>query len=272
MLQIILLLLLDVLSTDSEWNVQIPYSICGVRGSNVSIPCNFTYPNNQQLQVTQMLWCSKKQHEKCDTDGPYVYNSAYIHNQSNYKYIGNNISNCCLMISDINSINSGEYLFRFKTNLESGLFTSNHGVDVTIKDLNVSMSRSRDNGSITVGESLNLTCTVSCPGHSPELQWFKDNEPTKNSGPILTLKSVNHKDSGNYSCALKNFKSSESEQISLYVEGTDSVSSDISGSTTYFWKESKNSGDAAEGRKNSTGQHSHTHSSNKSTENRGCAA
>lgn len=90
----------------------------------------------------------------------------------------------------------------------------------SLVDLNVSMSRSRDNGSITVGDSLNLTCTVSCPGHSTELQWFKDNEPTTNSGPILTFKSVNHKDSGNYSCALKFFKSSESKQISLYVEGT----------------------------------------------------
>lgn len=113
--------------------MQIPYTICGVRGSNVSIPCNFTYPKNQQLQVTKMLWCSTKQHMKCDTEGPYVYNSANkVHNPSNYMYIGDNISDCSLMISNINSTYSGVYLFRFITSVNGGYFTCQHGVNVTV--------------------------------------------------------------------------------------------------------------------------------------------
>lgn len=236
MLHMILLLLSDVLSTDSQWNVTNPVSICGVQGSNVCVPCNFTYPKDKQPQVTDVSWCLSKEKKQCDTEGPYVYNSSSKHSQMNFQYTGDNISDCSLLISNINSTSSGVYLFRFITSLAGGLYTSNHGTNVTVTDLNVSMSRSRDNGSIIVGDSLNLTCTpVSCPGYSLELQWFKDNKPTEDSGPILTFIRVTPKDSGNYSCALKNFESSESEQITLYVEGTDSGSSNTSWSTTQFW-------------------------------------
>ncbi|XP_065095952.1 uncharacterized protein [Paramisgurnus dabryanus] len=231
MLQVFLLLLPGVLCTD--WNVMLSLSICGVRGSNVTIPCNFTYPTNPHLQVTQVLWCAKKDHDKCDREGPYVYDSSNTNNRNNFQYTGNNISDCSLLISNINSTSSGVYLFRFITSLPDGRYSTKEGADVTVTDLKVSMMKFGDNENITVGDSLNLTCTVSCPGHLPELQWLKDHQTIPHTGPILTFKSVTPKDSGNYSCSLKNFKLSESEQIGLYVEG--SVFQETSWSTTYFW-------------------------------------
>nr|XP_055067967.1 myelin-associated glycoprotein-like [Misgurnus anguillicaudatus] len=233
MLQIILLLLPGVLCTE-VWNVTHPSSICGVRGSNVTIPCNFKYPTNPYLQVTEVSWCAKKESDKCGTEGPYVYNSSHTNIQNNFQYTGDNISDCSLLISNINSTSSGEYLFRFITNSPVGRFTKpGPGANVTVTDLKVSMTKLGDNENITVGDSLNLTCNVSCPGHLPELQWLKDHQTIPHTGPILTFRSVTPEDSGNYSCSLKNFKSSESEQIRLYVEG--SVFPETSWSTTLFW-------------------------------------
>lgn len=229
MLQIILLFLPGVLCTEG-WVVTLPSSTCGVRGSNVTIPCNFTHPTNNTLKVTEVSWCAKKDPGKCDTEGPYVYNSSLTNNHSNFQYTGDTISNCSFLISNINSTSSGVYLFRFITSWSNGRWTSNPGATVIVKDLTMSMVKLGDNENITVGDSLNLTCTVSCPGHLPELQWFKDHKTIPHTGPILTFTNVTPEDSGNYSCSLKNFKLSESEQIRLYVEGFV-----LPKPTTLFW-------------------------------------
>lgn len=85
-------------------------------------------------------------------------------------------------------------------------------------DLNVLMTRSRDNGSIIVGDSLSLTCTLDC-SNLDEVLWFKNDEPMKHSDPILSFSSVTTKDSGNYSCSLRNFKTTVSEEFTIYIEG-----------------------------------------------------
>ncbi|XP_055067967.2 myelin-associated glycoprotein, partial [Misgurnus anguillicaudatus] len=210
---------LGVLCTE-DWNVTHPLSICGVRGYNVTIPCKFRYPTNPSIQVTEVLWCSKRENEYCNRHGPYVYNSSHTNIQNNFEYTGDNISDCSLLISNIDSMSSGEYLFRFITSSPVGRYTKpGPGANVTVTDLKVSMAKLGDNENITVGDSLNLTCTVSCPGHLPDLQWLKDHTTIPHSGPILIFRSVTLKDSGNYSCSLKNFKLSESEQIRLNVKG-----------------------------------------------------
>lgn len=80
------------------------------------------------------------------------------------------------------------------------------------------MTRSRDNGSIIVGDSLSLTCTLDC-SNLDEVLWFKNDEPMKHSDPILSFSSVTTKDSGNYSCSLRNFKTTVSEEFTIYIEG-----------------------------------------------------
>ncbi|XP_052002488.1 B-cell receptor CD22-like [Xyrauchen texanus] len=213
MLQIILLLLPGVLS--NEWDVKYSDPICPVRGSNVSIPCTFTYPKGEI--VKQMLWCSMGTNSgKCE-DKPYVYDNNDPRNSENFQYTGDKTSNCSLLISNIN-LSSDVYKFRFITMSITGLWTGEPGVKIAVKDLKVSMTSSRENGTIKVGDSLNLTCRVNCPGKLTEVQWFKSGEPIHQSDAILTFSSVTSQDSGNYSCSLRNFKTTLSEEFRLYVE------------------------------------------------------
>uniref|UniRef100_A0A8C1MWQ9 Sc:d156 n=1 Tax=Cyprinus carpio TaxID=7962 RepID=A0A8C1MWQ9_CYPCA len=211
MLQILLLLLPGVVR--NMWTVSYPplSSICAARGSNVSINCSFTYPQDQKVQ--RELWCSVTSNNGYCVDEPYVYDSKNNNNQKNFQYIGDKTSNCSLLISNIDQTHSGEYKFRFITgNIK---WTGDPGVKILV---DVSMSRSRENGSTIVGDSLNLTCTLSCSGNLADVQWFKNGDPIQQSEPVLTFSRVTAKDSGKYSCSLRNFKTTVSEEISIHIE------------------------------------------------------
>uniref|UniRef100_A0A8C2G084 Sc:d156 n=1 Tax=Cyprinus carpio TaxID=7962 RepID=A0A8C2G084_CYPCA len=214
MLKILLLLLPGVLS--NEWSVSYPplSSICAARGSNVSITCSFTYPQDQQVQ--RELWCSVTSNNGYCVNEPYVYDSEANNNQKNFQYIGNKTSNCSLLISNIDQTHSGEYKFRFITSNNN--WTGDPGVKILVDDLRVSISRSRENGSTIVGDSLSLTCTLSCSGNLADVQWFKNGDPIQQSEPVLTFSRVTAKDSGNYSCSLRNFKTTVSKEITIYIE------------------------------------------------------
>uniref|UniRef100_A0A8C1DEN0 Sc:d156 n=1 Tax=Cyprinus carpio carpio TaxID=630221 RepID=A0A8C1DEN0_CYPCA len=214
MLQILLLLLPGVLS--NEWNVSYPplSLICAAKGSNVSINCSFTYPHDQQVQ--RGLWCSATSDNGYCVNEPYVYDSEANNNQKNFQYIGNKTSNCSLLISNIDQTHSGEYKFRFITSNNN--WTGNPGVKILVDDLRVSMSRSRENGSTIVGDSLSLTCTLSCSGNLADVQWFKNGDLIQQSEPVLTFSRVTAKDTGNYSCSLRNFKTTLSKEITIYIE------------------------------------------------------
>ncbi|XP_050987495.1 uncharacterized protein LOC127178576 [Labeo rohita] len=214
MLYIFLLLLLGVVS--DEWNVKYPPPICAARGSNVTIDCRFTYPHGHNVQ--RVLWCSMRSNHGMFQDKPYVYDSEANSNQNNFQHIGDKTSNCSLLISNINQTHSGEYKFRFITDDTKGRWTGDPGVKVSVHDLRVSMSRSSENGSTIVGDSLNLTCTLDCPGDLTEVQWFKNGDPIQQSEPVLTFRRVTAKDSGNYSCSLRNFKTTVSEEFTVYIE------------------------------------------------------
>ncbi|KAK2902727.1 hypothetical protein Q8A67_007440 [Cirrhinus molitorella] len=51
-----------------------------------------------------------------------------------------------------------------------------------------------------------------------EVQWYKNGDPIQQSEPVLTFSRVTAKDSGNYSCSLRNFKTTVSEEITIYIE------------------------------------------------------
>ncbi|XP_059423170.1 uncharacterized protein LOC132157941 [Carassius carassius] len=214
MLQIILLLLPGVVS--DKWSVGYPPPICAARGSNVTINCTFIYPH--EYTVTQVKWCSMRSNfDKCHNP-PSVYDSEANSNQRNFQYIGNKTSDCSLLISNINQAHSGVYKFRFITDKTDGHWTGDPGVDISVHDLSVSMWRSREHGSTIPGDSLSLTCTLNCSGSLAEVQWFKNGDPIQQSDPVLTFSRITAKDSGNYSCSLRNFKTTVSEEFTIYIE------------------------------------------------------
>ncbi|XP_073782623.1 uncharacterized protein [Danio rerio] len=147
----------------------------------------------------------KSNFDKCES-GRYVYDSE-AKNNSNFQYIGDKTSDCSLLINDIKLTDSGEYKFRFITNTSSGMWTGDPGVNITVHDLKVSKSSSIVNGTIT-GDSVNLTCSLDCPGGLSEVQWFRNGELMKQTNPILILNNITAEDSENYSCSLKKFTNS----------------------------------------------------------------
>ncbi|KAL7835810.1 hypothetical protein SRHO_G00281570 [Serrasalmus rhombeus] len=143
-------------------------------------------------------------------DRPYVYDSTYPAASGDFKYVGDKTSNCNLLISNVQFSHSGEYRFRW---------TGDPGVTLKVAVVQVSMIRLSGNGTLKEGDSVNLTCAVNCSLSSPQFVWFKNKERLPESGSVLHLPALTVRNSGNYSCALRNYENFTSEMISLDVEG-----------------------------------------------------
>ncbi|XP_036413781.1 uncharacterized protein LOC118798509 [Colossoma macropomum] len=215
LLVLTLFTLTGVLS-DREWGVNYSEPICAVRGSDVIISCTYFYPKSGH-QVERVLWCSMNSNkEKCH-DRPYVYDSSTA-DSGDFNYVGDKKSNCTLLISNVQFSHSGEYKYRFITNVEAGKWTGDPGVTLTVAVLQVSMIRLSGNGTLKEGDSVNLTCAVNCSLSSPQFVWFKNRERLPESGSVLHLPALTVRNSGNYSCTLKNYEDFTSGMISLDVE------------------------------------------------------
>ncbi|KAI5611870.1 B-cell receptor CD22-like, partial [Silurus asotus] len=196
-----------------KWGVNyITYPICAVRGFNVSIPCSYSYPTSNQ--VTQMLWCSMNSNTGVCVDPPYVYNSS-SNTTSDFKFAGNDKSDCTLLIPNVQFNYSGVYKFRFITDKDR--WTGDPGVTLQVTE--VSQIRLSGNGTLKPGDSLNLTCDVNCTQSSSQFVWSKNNEQLNTSGPVLHFPALTLNDSGNYTCTWKTNMTSGSKTISLQVEG-----------------------------------------------------
>ncbi|KAI5611864.1 hypothetical protein C0J50_0532, partial [Silurus asotus] len=201
----------DVLTQDSNWGVKYADNqICAVRGFSVSIPCSYYYPTSKPIQVKQKLWCSMNSNTDVCQDPPYVYNSA-SNTKSDFEFTGDDKSDCTLLIHNVQFNYSGEYKFKFITDVYKGMWTGNPGVT-----LQVTGGR---NGTFKPGDSLNLTCDVNCTQSSSQFVWSKNNELLPESGAVLHFPALTLRDSGNYTCTWKTNTTSESKTISLQVEG-----------------------------------------------------
>ncbi|KAF4076176.1 hypothetical protein AMELA_G00227300 [Ameiurus melas] len=219
-LSVILLTLSGVVTQDKSWGVKYPDPICALRGISVPIPCRYSYPK-QNYQVVQMRWCSmnsnKDDTKKC-TNPPYVYDSA-SNTKSDFKFVGDDKSDCTLLIHNVQFSYSGEYKFRFITNVTGLSWTGDPGAILQVADLKVSLIRLSGIGTLKQGDSLNLTCDVNCTQSSSQFVWSKNNERLNTSGPVLHFPAVTVRDSGSYTCTWKTNMTSGSETINLHVEG-----------------------------------------------------
>ncbi|XP_047664550.1 uncharacterized protein LOC113645106 isoform X2 [Tachysurus fulvidraco] len=217
MLQLVLILLVlsGVFTQDSKWGVKYPDKlICAVRGFSVSIKCSYSYP--QGHQVKQKLWCSMNTNtDRCE-DPPYVYDSS-SNTESDFKFTGDDKSDCTLLIHNVQFSYSGVYRFRFITDVTGGKLTGYPGATLQVTDLKVSLIRLSGNGTLKQGDSLNLTCDVSCTHTSSQFVWSKNNQSLYTSGPVLHFPALTLRDSGNYTCTWGTGETSGSETISLHV-------------------------------------------------------
>ncbi|KAI5611860.1 hypothetical protein C0J50_0528 [Silurus asotus] len=216
-LVLILLSLSDVLTQDTDWRVNYTDNqICAVRGFSVSIPCSYYYPTSNPIQVTEMLWCSMNLNTGRCTSPPYVYNSA-LNTKSDFEFTGDDKSDCTLLIQNVQFNYSGEYKFRFITDVDK--WTGDPGVTLQVTDLKVSLIGLSGNGTFKPGDSLNLTCDVNCTQSSSQFVWSKNNELLPESGAVLHFPALTLRDSGKYTCTWKTSTTSGSKTISLQVEG-----------------------------------------------------
>ncbi|XP_060756609.1 uncharacterized protein LOC132867655 [Neoarius graeffei] len=209
-----------VLTQDRGWGVKYPDNpICAVRGFSVSIPCSYYYPtSNPNIQVKKQLWCSMNLNTGRCLNPPYVYDSSSNTN-SDFEYAGDDKSNCTLLIHNLQFSYSGEYRFRFITANPGDRWTGDPGATLQVADLKVSLIRLSGNGTLKQGDSLNLTCDVTCTHSSSQFMWSKNNELLNTSGPVLHFPALTVRDSGNYTCTWKTNEASGSETINLHVEG-----------------------------------------------------
>ncbi|XP_060717909.1 uncharacterized protein LOC132840356 [Tachysurus vachellii] len=216
-LYLFLLTLFGVFTQNSDWGVNYPDKlICAVRGFSVSIKCSYYYP--QDHQVKQKLWCSMNSNTDVCENPPYVYNSS-LNTESDFKFTGDDKSDCTLLIHNVQFSYSGEYKFRFITDVDKGKWTGNPGATLQVTDLKVSLIRLSGNGTLKQGDSLNLMCDVNCTHTSSQFVWSKNNQRLNTSGPVLHFPALTVRDFGDYTCTLGTGETSGSKTISLHVEG-----------------------------------------------------
>ncbi|KAI5092478.1 hypothetical protein C0J45_18109 [Silurus meridionalis] len=252
-LALILLSLSDVLTQDSDWGVKYADNqICAVRGFNVSIPCSYYYPTSNPIQLllsniktvtdVESFLLSDKDLKvsliRLSGNGPFKYGDSLnlmcdvtcTQSSSQFVWSKNNEllpeSGPILHFPALTLRDSGNYTCTWKTNTTSGSKTISLQVEVTDvesfllsdKDLKVSLIRLSGNGTFKPGDSLNLTCDVTCTQSSSQFVWSKNNELLPESGAVLHFPALTLRDSGNYTCTWKTSTTSESKTISLQVE------------------------------------------------------
>ncbi|XP_046733329.1 uncharacterized protein LOC124403672 [Silurus meridionalis] len=148
---------------------------------------------------------------------PYVYNSS-SNTKSDFEFTGDDKSDCTLLIHNVQFSYSGVYKFRFITDVTGGRWTGDPGVTLQVTDLKVSLIRLSGNGTFKPGDSLNLTCDVTCTQSSSQFVWSKNNELLPESGAVLHFPALTLRDSGKYTCTWKTSTTSGSKTISLQVE------------------------------------------------------
>ncbi|XP_046895890.1 myelin-associated glycoprotein-like isoform X2 [Hypomesus transpacificus] len=215
-LWILVLLLLTGVWGDEGWEVKYPASFCGIKGSTVTIPCRYKYP--EKYHPVRVIWCIT--HTICQGTTPKFYDSNFTTNHPGFKYIGDKKNNCTLQIENINTTDSKTYRFRFETDPKNA-HTGQSGVHIEVREIDnnitLEVTASDDRAS---KEGVTLSCTSSSPCifNNPKITWYQNNTILQARGPTLTLSRVSLSDAGNYSCGIESSPFSRSDAYSLQVE------------------------------------------------------
>ncbi|XP_067831460.1 Schwann cell myelin protein-like [Heptranchias perlo] len=179
-----------VLSTDSNWTVQMPRVLTAQKGLCVTIPCNYSYPN--ALGPTQLVAVWYKDYERPSQTT--VYHTIRSNVDQDYKSRSQLVGNltemsCSLMINSIRSADNGTYHFRIELDKEN-YTDGNTYLDLKISDLeekpNISYSPQ-----IVSNKTTTLTCTFvdNCSGMGPNLTWINETILTNSATVTLTKRS-----------------------------------------------------------------------------------
>ncbi|XP_047659021.1 B-cell receptor CD22-like [Tachysurus fulvidraco] len=205
-LPLVFLLMVSRVVSQSKWNVTYtPSYICALKGSTVIMGCTSTYPTGYTVQrpfwTRQLL--TDKEPPDLSLDPKY---------RDRFHYLGNNLNDCRLRLSDVTEQDQGKYYFRFITNPVEK-YQGTDGVELTVTDLWVEVIP----GGVVEGDEVTLTCKTFCSlTETKILAWYKDGIIISSSNP-LHLPSVSQRDAGSYRCSVQG-QSYPSRAVTLDVQ------------------------------------------------------
>ncbi|KAI5092450.1 sialoadhesin-like [Silurus meridionalis] len=211
-------------SMESNWVVHFPVNpIHAPRGSSVTLPCTYDFPNESGSRTVQSeMWCRNQ--DLCLT-ATYVYHSANIFPDPAFRgrvqYLGSLGSrNCSLRISKLRVKDSGVYVFRFITNHPVRKLPRQKGLTLKVTDApgNTSVTVT-SSGLIAEGTSVSLFCSSFNTSAHTNFTWFQRNETTtlRGTGQKLTIGHLSSRDSGLYTCVAQNIWGSDYANITLTI-------------------------------------------------------
>uniref|UniRef100_A0A8C1XWQ7 Si:dkey-4c23.5 n=1 Tax=Cyprinus carpio TaxID=7962 RepID=A0A8C1XWQ7_CYPCA len=164
--------------------------VCALVGSTVDISCTYSHPSGHTVYKTFWHYPSggfrdlREEHQFA----------------GRVEYVGNKLRIKELKISD-----SGEYRFRFITDLDQ--YSGSPGVNLTVTDTQVKKSPSV----VSEGQEVTLSCSTKCtPNYKHTYIWYKNGRQvtdgfTKDNK--LYLDSVSNEELHQYSCAVEEIES-----------------------------------------------------------------
>ncbi|XP_064161717.1 B-cell receptor CD22-like isoform X4 [Anguilla rostrata] len=213
------------------WTVRLPAGpIIAARGSTVTVPCRYGYPDpGRRRRVLSVMWC--RDQARCITPR-YVYHSAGILPEPAYlgraEYLGDTVNDCTLKINGLRASDSGTYVFRFITDHPVENLPDQAGVVLLVSDApkNTSVSVS-PSGEIVDGSSVTLTCSSDANPPVQNYTWFKKNDTgvwQAGSGQSLNFSNFRSWNRGQYYCEAQNrLGAQNSTAVSINIEGGQSL-------------------------------------------------
>ncbi|KAI1894908.1 hypothetical protein AGOR_G00120610 [Albula goreensis] len=187
------------------WSVTYtPERICALKGSTVDMRCTYSYPKGHSVQKRLWFtsWPANSEPEDLSQNPQYRWRVEYRANKDH---------DCSFSITGLTESDSATYRFRFLTNTEGGKYTGQPGITLTVTDLQVSV----DPDTVTVGQSVTLTCRTTCTlSDSPAFTWYK-NRNFISYGNQYSFILASSDDTDLYSCAVRSYESFPSPAVSL---------------------------------------------------------
>ncbi|XP_034150139.1 uncharacterized protein LOC114839747 isoform X2 [Esox lucius] len=169
--------------------------ICALKGSTVDLPCKYIHLDNDTVSDSNLYIQGKRDEAPTNLSSLPEYSGRV-------KYLGNNVSDCTLRITDLRETDSAEYKFRFKTqNGEWGY--SFPGTNLTVTDLQVKVTPGTGGN-----HTKTLTCSTSCnltDNSNLTYVWYMNGQ--RLDKPVSHQHSVKEYYINSYSCSLLNLRS-----------------------------------------------------------------
>ncbi|XP_016431693.1 sialoadhesin-like, partial [Sinocyclocheilus rhinocerous] len=196
-LPLLILLVIHRAYGQYDWGVNYRYfHICALKGSTVTMNCNYTYPTGHQIM--KAFWIQTNIKDKYVEPLDLSEDPEY---SQRLQYLGDKQQSCTIRLSHVTQKDSHKYCFRFITDKPDGKWTGYPGVTLTVTDLQVEAPER-----VTEGHNVSLTCKSRCTlTDRATFIWYRNSQPLterRDGNNQLLLQSVRREDAGRYSCAL----------------------------------------------------------------------